>query len=316
MSIFVQALRKSNRVFPGGVPTGEKWGFLSFTCPASLNGQRRADSVSPRAGLPTFSVWGATMSGWFRDARYAVRQLTKSPVFTLTAIVTLALGIGANSTIFSWMNSTLFTPVPGASPKGELIAFTRGDHDDISYPDYLDLRDHSQTVTNLIGYTSYPIDLTGRGKPQRLWAELTTANYFDALGVQPLKGRFFQPSEGEKPDGAPVAVLSYRTWQLLFDGDPQIVGRIVNLNQHPFNIIGIAPPLFQGATTGLRMDMWAPLMMRRELEASDDAIHDRGHEWINILGTLGPGVTRGAVQQELTAAMKNIAQSFPHEHQG
>lgn len=137
------------------------------------------------------------MQGWLQDARYAVRQLRKTPTFTLTAIVTLALGIGANSTIFSWMNSTLLSPVPGANPGGELIAMTRGEHHDFSYPDYLDLRGRAKSLSVLIGWDVHPVDLTGVGKPLRLWASLTTSNYFDALGVRPLKGRFFAPQGGE-----------------------------------------------------------------------------------------------------------------------
>ncbi len=256
------------------------------------------------------------MTGWFRDVRYAVRQLLKAPVFTLTAIITLALGIGANSTIFSWMNSTLFSPVPGAHPRGSLVAFGRGDEDYLSYPDYLDLRDHAHTLSGLIAWYIGAVDLTGHGKPQRLWTALTSANYFDELGVRPLKGRFFEPDEGRKPGGAPVVVLSYRTWQLLFDADPNIVGRSINLNQHPYTVIGIAPPLFQGATAGLRMDVWAPYMMEQQLRSVHDAIHDRADDSMLLMGVLAPGVTRQQAQQDLTVEMGQIARVYPHEHQG
>jgi predicted permease len=256
------------------------------------------------------------MTGWFRDVRYAVRQLWKAPVFTLTAIVTLAVGIGANSTIFSWMNSTLFSPVPGASPQGTLVAFARGEDHYLSYPDYLDLRDHAHTLSGLIAWYIGTVDLTGQGKPQRLWAALTTSDYFEALGVRPLKGRFFEPGEGQKPGGAPVAVLSYRTWQLLFDGDPNIVGRTINLNLHPYSVIGVAPPLFQGATSGLRMDIWAPYMMEQQLRTPHDAIHDRGDDALAIMGVLAPGVTRAQAQQDLNVEMQQIARAYPFEHQG
>ena len=256
------------------------------------------------------------MTGWFRDIRYAVRQLSKARVFTLTAIITLALGIGANSTIFSWMNSTLFSPVPGANPQGSLVAFGRGEDNYFSYPDYLDLRDHAHSLSGMIAWYLGEVDLTGQGKPQRLWSGLTTANYFDVLGVRPLKGRFFEPGEGEKPGGAPVAVLSYRTWQLLFDGDPNIVGRTINLNQHPYSVIGVAPPLFQGATTGLRVDVWAPFMMAQQLRSTHDAIHDRSSDTLLIMGALAPGATRQQAQQELTVEMQQIARAYPQEHQG
>ena len=254
------------------------------------------------------------MRGWLRDARYAIRQLRKTPAFTVTAIVTLALGIGANSTIFSWMSSTLFSPLPGAHLQGTPIAIKRG-ADEISYPDFIDLRTHTRTLSALVGSVIAPVDLTSAGKPQRLWASLTTANYFSALGVRPLLGRFFEPQEEQRPGGSPVAVLSYRSWQLLFGGDPHIVGRTIYLNQHPFTVIGVAPPLFQGATTGLRMDLWAPVMMDQQLMGEDE-VHDRGDGWLSVIGILAPGVTRMQAEQDLTTEMGRIARAFPKSHQG
>lgn len=255
------------------------------------------------------------MQGWFRDARYAIRQLRKAPAFTLTAIVTLALGIGASSTIFSWMNSTLFSGVPGANPRTELIAIHRGDDDEISYPDYVDLRNHTRALSGLIGWNVNSVDLTGSGKPLRLWAAFTSANYFDVLGVRPVLGGFFEPQEGDKPGGAPVVVLSYRTWQLLFSGAPKIVGRTINLNQHPYTVIGVAPPLFQGAETGLRMDVWAPLMMQPQLEGQD-SLHDRSDGSIEVVGSLAPGATRAQAEQELNVEIKQLVQAWPLDHRG
>jgi predicted permease len=255
------------------------------------------------------------MFGLIRDLRYAIRQLRKVPVFTLTAIVTLALGIGANSTIFSWMNSTLFSPVPGAHPQSRLVIITRGPDGSVSYPDYLDLRNHSRALSGLIGWDINSVDLTGSGKPQSLWAALTTANYFDVLGVRPVLGRFFQPREGMAPGKSPVVVLGYRTWQLLFNGDPGIVGRTINLNRHPYTVIGVAPPFFQGAGTGLRLDLYVPLMMQQQLE-SHSYLQDRGEPSLAILGALAPNVSRLQAQQELTLEMKQLAQAWPAEHQG
>jgi predicted permease len=257
------------------------------------------------------------MRGWLRDARFAVRQLRKTPAFTLTAIVTLALGIGANSTIFSWMSSTLLSPIPGAHLSGTAVIVKRGIVDSqISYPDLVDLRSQLKTVSALVGWNIAPIDLTSAGKPERLWASLTTANFFSALGVRPALGRFFGPEEEQRPGGSPVAVLSYKTWQLLFAGDPGIVGRTISLNQHPFTVIGVAPPLFQGGNTGLQMDVWAPLMMNEQLETNWDAIHDRGDEWLNVIGVVKPNTTVAEAQQELTLKMRQIARDFPDSHKG
>lgn len=257
------------------------------------------------------------MQGWFRDARYAVRQLRKTPAFTLTAIITLALGIGANSTIFSWMSSTLFSPIPGAHPANTAIVIKRGQiSSQLSYLDYIDLRDHTRTLSALVAWDTTTVDLTSAGKPQQLWAALTSANFFSGLGVRPALGSFFTPQDGQRPGGAPVAVLSYRTWQLLFDGDPHIIGRTIYLNQHPFSVIGVAPPLFEGANTGLRMDLWAPLMEHQQLESSYDAIHDRNDQWLENIGILAPGATVPQARQELTLEMQQIARTFPDSHKG
>lgn len=255
------------------------------------------------------------MRGWLRDFRYALRQLRRVPAFTLAAVVTLALGIGANSTVFSWMSSTLFSALPGAHPAGTAVAVQRGDMD-LSYPDLVDLRSRTQTVSALIGSHIGPVDLTSAGKPQQLWASLTTANYFSALGVRPVLGRFFQPEEEQRPGGSPVAVLSYQTWQLLFDGDPGIVGRTIYLNKHPFTVIGVAPALFKGTNAGLRMDVWAPLMMDQQLNSVWDEVHARGDFWLSVIGILKPGVTQMQAQQELTGLMKQIASAYPLDHQG
>jgi predicted permease len=257
------------------------------------------------------------MQGWFRDARYAVRQLRKSPAFTLTAIVTLALGIGANSTIFSWMSSTLFSPIPGAHLPNTAVAIKRGTiNSQLSYPDFVDLRAHTKTLQALIGWDSTSVGLTSVGKPQRLWASLTTANFFSALGVRPVLGRFFEPQEEQRPGGSPVAVLSYKAWRLIFAGDPKVVGRTIYLNQHPFTVIGVAPPLFQGASNGLRMDVWVPLMMQQQLEVNGDPIHDRSDEWLSAIGVLAPGATAAQAKQELTVEMHQIAHDYPGWHKG
>ncbi|HTV05859.1 MAG TPA: ABC transporter permease [Acidobacteriaceae bacterium] len=257
------------------------------------------------------------MQGWFRDARYAFRQLRKTPAFTLTAIITLALGIGANSTIFSWMSSTLFSPIPGAHPAHTAVDIKRGQiSSQLSYLDYIDLRAHTHTLSALVAWDTTIVHLTSAGKPPQLWASLTSANFFSGLGVRPVLGSFFNPQDGQRPGGAPVAVLSYRTWQLLFDGDPNIIGRTINLDQHPFTVIGVAPPLFQGASNGLQMDLWAPLMEHQQLEGPDDVFHDRGNEWLNTIGVLAPGATVAQARQELTLEMQQIARTFPDSHKG
>src|SRR5580704_4299386 len=137
------------------------------------------------------------MSTLLQDLRFSVRMLTKNPGFALLAILTLALGIGANSTIFSWINSTMLNPIPGATRTSELASVMKGEEDEFSYLDYKDLRDSNQSFSGLAAYKMAAMDLTGSGRPERIWGTLASANYFDVLGMHPLLGRGFLPSEDQ-----------------------------------------------------------------------------------------------------------------------
>jgi len=189
------------------------------------------------------------MSTLWQDLRYGLRMLRKSPGFTILAILTLGLGIGANSTVFSWINATLLTPVPGMPHPSEVVSITRGAHGDaesLSYPDFKDLRDRSRSFSGMTAFGLWPLSLTGRGKPVRVWGTVVSANYFDVLGVRPMLGRSFLPSEDAAPNGAPVAVISYRLWQGHFAGNSSIVGTTVDIDTHPFTVVGVTPSVFPG----------------------------------------------------------------------
>jgi MacB-like periplasmic core domain len=158
------------------------------------------------------------MTSFWQDVRYSLRQLRQSPGFTAVALISLALGIGANTTIFSWVNATLLNPIPGVANTGELMTVSLGKDTQnpfpLTYPDFVHLRDRVRSFSGLSGY-SFPtaVNLTGAGKPERIWGTVTSANYFDVLGVKPILGRAFLPAEDQTPEGAPVAVISYHFWQ-------------------------------------------------------------------------------------------------------
>ncbi|HTQ61536.1 MAG TPA: ABC transporter permease [Candidatus Solibacter sp.] len=261
---------------------------------------------------------------WFdhlrQDVRFALRTLSKNPGFTAIAMITLALGIGANSTVFSWINSTLLDPIPGAARADEIVSVTRGGTvsaaGEFSYPDYVDLRAASHSFAGLIAFNTRPVNLTGTGKPLRVWSTVASANYFDVLGVRPILGRGFLPAEDLKPEGAPVVVLSYPLWQTRYGGDPHVIGRSISINQHPFTIIGVTPPEFQGSLTGLRTDLWVPVMMQREVISSSDRLHDRGSNWLMSQGRLAPGVLPEQAHQELNVLMQHLVEQFPDNHFG
>jgi predicted permease len=255
-----------------------------------------------------------------QDLRYSLRMIDKAPGFAAIAILTLALGIGANTTIFSWINSTLLNPVPGLANPGQVVALTLSKPGDnpfpFTYPDIQAMRDGQQSFTGIAVCNFAQLSLTGKGRPVRLWGMVASANYFDVLGVRPLLGRGFLPAEDEKPDGAPVAVISYRLWQTRFGANPDIVGQAIEINQHPYTIVGVTPALFQGSQTGVRTEIWVPIMMERQVTAGGDLQHDHHFFWLLAFGRLKPGVALAQAQAEMTLRLKREAQAFPEEHKG
>ena len=191
------------------------------------------------------------MTSLWQDVRYSLRVIAKAPGFTAIAILTLALGIGANTTIFSWINSTLLNPIPGLSRPSEVVSLTLSKPGDtpfpFTYPDIESMRDGQQSFTGIAACSFIQMSLTGKGKPERIWGMVASANYFDVLGVRPMLGRGFLPAEDVKPGGAPVAVISYRLWQTHFGANPGIVGQTIEINQHRYTIVGVTPASFKAA---------------------------------------------------------------------
>ena len=261
------------------------------------------------------------MRGWFQDIRYGSRTLLRTPAFTILTVLTLALGIGANTTIFSWINSTLLDPIPGASDTAKLVSLTRGGTGEapypFSYPDFVDLRDQNHSLSGLAGSSVYSLTLTGNGHPERIWGALVSANYFDVLEAKMTLGRGFRPEDEQKSGGAPFVVVSYRFWQTRLGGDPSVIGRIIHLNQNSFTIVGVAPRLFQGNQTGLRCELWIPATMQQQTITTDeDLLHARGTSWFLPFGRLNPGVTRQQAQDDLNLLMQRIVAQYPDAHKG
>src|SRR5215469_822531 len=260
------------------------------------------------------------MNVFLQDLRYGLRVLRKSPGFAVLAVLTLALGIGANSTIFSWINSTVLNPIPGVQHSNEDTEVTTGgsrNYNPLAYPDYRDLRDQNRGFSSLIAMSLRAMSMTADGRPQRVWGTLVSANYFDALGVHPVLGRGFLPVEDTKPGGAPVAVISYRVWQTRFGGDPAIIGRKIQIDRHPYEIVGVAPPVFQGLQTGLRAEMWIPIAMTQQFfGVSRDLLTDRSARWLMVYGRLKSGVTLDEAQADANRVMQEITREYPDSHQG
>jgi predicted permease len=260
------------------------------------------------------------MTSFWRDIQYSLRVIAKAPGFAALAILTLALGIGANTTIFSWINAALLNPVPGLGNPNEVVALTLSKPGDapfsFTYPDLEAMRDGQQSFTGIAACSFAQMSLTSKSKPERVFGMVASANYFDVLGVRPILGRGFLPVEDEKPGGAPVAVISYRFWQTHFGANPNIVGQTIDINQHPYTIVGVTPAAFQGSQTGVRTEIWVPVMMEAQLNARGDLLHDHHYFWLLAFGRLKPGVARGQAQEEMTLRLKREVRNYPEEHKG
>ncbi len=255
-----------------------------------------------------------------RDLQFALRQLRKNPGFSLLAIGTLALGIAANITIFSWINSTLLDPIPGVAHTGDMITIMRGERSEhptppFSYLDYAELRDSSHSFAGLLAYHADYVSITGSGKPERIYGALTSSNYFETLSVRPVLGRTLLPTLNNERIGMAEAVIGYDLWQNRYAGDPGIIGRTIQINLHPYTIVGVAPKGFHGCASGLRDQIWIPLGMDPQVWGSNRA-NQRGVFWLNVLGRLQPGVDARQAAGELDVLMQHIVERFPAEHEG
>lgn len=261
------------------------------------------------------------MIGLWHDLRYALRQLIRSPWFTTTAVVMLALGICATGTSLSWIAGTLLRPVPGVRDTDRLVTILRGTWNvspspPFSYPDYRDVRDQNRTFSGVLGYHHEWATITSGETPQRIYAAEVSANYFDVLGVRPVLGRFFRPEEEARLGGVPYVVLSYSLWKTRFGGDPRIIGKSLEIQHQLFTILGVAPEGFIGCMPEIREDAWAPLAPCTAPGCNDWPILHREDTWLNVMGRLRPGVSRRAATEDIDAIMRRLVAAYPAAHLG
>lgn len=253
------------------------------------------------------------------DLRFAWRLLRKNPAFTAVAVLSLALGIGATTTVFGWIESVLLRPLPGVADQGRMVVLvsTRGDTqwDTVSLPDLKDLAAASDVFAGIVGSQLTPACLTLDAGPLWLYGQIATSNFFEVLGVQPLLGRTFVVDDDATAGGQPVLVLSEGTWRRHFNADPDIVGRAVELNRRSFTIVGVAPEEFRGTMSGLRCDFWAPVEMCREV-ANFGSLTNRGDRWLHTQARLQTGVTLRAAQTAASALMERLEETHPNTNRG
>jgi len=249
-----------------------------------------------------------------RDLRYAFQMLRRTPLFAAAAILTLGLGIGANTTVFTFVDNILLRPVPARDPR-QLVSVHWGGMVNVSYPDYVDLRGRNRSFSGLIAYRFNVVSLSVAARENyRAWGYETTGNYFETLGVRPLLGRFFGPAEDGRPNADPVLVISYRFWRSRFAGDTNVVGRETKVNGFPFTIIGVAPPGFEGTELIVAADYWVPMSMVGRIEPRSDWLESRYARNIWTIGRLRPGVSHTQAEADLDRIGRDLTAQYPDIH--
>ena len=259
----------------------------------------------------------------WQDIRYAARMLRKSPGFTAVAVLSLALGIGANTSIFSFINAVLLRPLPIDKPEQLVFVFSgsrTSPYSVSSYPDYVDYRDKNQVFSDVAAYSSISVSLNSNDQAEQISGLIATGNYFDVLGVRAQLGRTFLPEEDKTPNTHLVAIISHGLWQSRFAGDPGVVGKQLLLNGHKFTIVGVAPASFNGAEAGITNDIYVPMMMQAVVrpprsgysgEMNPDLLSVRSAGWLDVVGRLKPGVTLEQAQAAMTMLAKQLEQAYP-----
>jgi len=283
--------------------TWERWDLLrrsssAFWDALSLQRQRREEDV-------------------VQDLQFGLRMLAKSPTFTCVSVLTLAIGIGANTAVFTIVNALLLRPLDGVAEPDRLVQVGRQFPDktylsDSSYPDYVDYRSQNTVLSGLAAIAPRAFHVTARQTTERVEGELVSSNYFDVLGVTAARGRLMAPDDDRPVSGGQDVVLGYRFWQRSLDGDPSIVGETIDVDGYPFTVIGIASESFAGTKIGTPRDVWVPLVsVRRTDPAVAGRLRQRMPSWLEMIGRLKPDVTVDQARAELTVIARRLVDTYP-----
>jgi predicted permease len=265
-------------------------------------------------------VWLSADQIW-QDVRFGARMLLRNPGFSALAILCLTLGIGTNAAVFSWIEGILIRPYPLVAHQDRMFALnatTRGapGYTGLSYPEFLDFEKSATLFESFIVDRIMGTTLSVGDRAERATGGIVSANYFDALGVQPILGRGFRPEEGTGRNAHPVTVISYRTWEDRYGGDPNIIGRTQILNGVQHTIIGVAPEKFHGTFIGYSFSFWVPTSMQETFDTTGYKLEDRGARWIEGYAFLKPGVTRQQGDAELHATSQRLEKDYPETNRG
>jgi predicted permease len=267
---------------------------------------------------------GMRMESCWQDLRFGVRMLVKQPGFTLIAVLTLALGIGANGVIFSLVQASLLRPLPGVATDGLLYVFSgnpNAPYNNSSYPDYAEFRDRNQAFSGLAAYGGITASLGAEERTELVTGGIVSGNYFDVLGVNAAVGRTLTTADDQAPGAHPVAVISHRLWQRSFGGNANVIGQPVRLNGQSFTVIGVLPAVYKSVLPGRLDDLYVPLMMQPVMrpprggysgEMNSDLLKVRGNRWLTMIGRLKSGVTLEQARASLTPITEQQARDFPN----
>jgi len=289
-----------------------------------VNARTSVAVLGRAAGAVWHAAWLRSRSGgWemlLHDLRHAVRSLRGKPGFTVVAVLTLAVGIGANSVIFSWIEATLLNPIPGVHDRSSLAAlyFTTATRNDLSlsYPNYIDIRD--QAVPGVAGVAVFgtgALSLRTAEGAERVWGEVVSGNMFDLLGVGAAQGRLLTPDDDRVPGGHPVVVVSHAFWQRRLGGRPDPVGSTLTLNEQAFTVVGVTPPDFHGTQPLIALDVFVPVAMQQTFIAGD-RLQARGSGWLQGLVRLAPGATLAEAQAGADVVARRLAAEYPDVNAG
>ena len=256
------------------------------------------------------------MENLIKDIRYGIRSLVKRPGFTAIAIITLAVGIGANTAVFSIVNAILFRPRAVAEPERlvELyVGHARSPYETSTYQDFLIFREQPEVFSGLAAYRIEQFKLGGAEDVEQVIGEVVSGNYFEVLGVKAIGGRTFLPEEDSTPGTHPVAVISHGFWQRRFGANPAVIGQTITLNHKSLTVIGIAPPHYTGMLRGLAIEVWVPLMMMPQMrpESGMTFLNGRSSSWLSMVGRLRPGATLKQARARFDLITGQLRDAFP-----
>jgi predicted permease len=314
-SVVVPATRRHDWRRQWDADLFHQWAFLEAhpRRGRTLDLLSRAGGAVPHALSLRFRSWN--MPTLFNDLRHGARNLAARPGFTGVAILLLGLGIGANATVYAWVENFLLRPLPGVSRTADLVALhgtTRTRRDiSVSNPNFADLAARRpESLSHLAAHRLIAVNVRAEAEPERAWAEIVTGDYFALLGVQPQHGRVLSSDDDRVPGGHPVAVISHRYWTRRFGARRAVIGSDIRINGAAFTVVGVAAERFRGGFPAVSTDLWVPMMMQRAVYPGD-RLTARGDAWLSALARLAPGASIDQARAGLSAVAAQLATEHP-----